>query len=79
MAATQRENGCIRYRFTTDLERPNRFVLTELWESEEHLRAHFIGETFKSFWAELPDGCSVISSTAWEGTLVSYVPPVPDY
>lgn len=39
-AATHRENGCILYRFTTDLDRPSRFILTELWESEEHLKAH---------------------------------------
>ncbi len=43
-AATQQENGGILYRFTTGLDRPNRFILTELWESEDHLKAHFAGE-----------------------------------
>ena len=66
-AATQQENGCILYRFTTDLDRPDRFILTELWESEEHLKAHFVGEAFKTFWAELPGGGRFVSSTAWEG------------
>ena len=76
-AATHRENGCILYRFTTDLDRQNRFILTELWESEEHLKAHFAGEAFKTFWAELPGGGSFVSSTAWEGPLARYVPPTP--
>ena len=76
-AATQQENGCILYRFTTGLDRPNRFILTELWESEEHLKAHFAGEAFKTFWAELPGGGRFVSSTAWEGPLARYVPPTP--
>ena len=76
-AATHREKGCILYRFTTDIDHPARFVLIELWESEEHLRAHFAGEAFKNFWAELPAGGSFVSSTAWEGPLTAYVPPGP--
>jgi quinol monooxygenase YgiN len=76
-AATIQENGCILYRFTTDLDRQNRFVLTELWESEEHLKAHFAGEAFKNFWIELPAGGSFVGTTAWEGPLVPYVPPSP--
>ncbi len=76
-AATHRENGCILYRFTTDLDHPNRFILIELWESEEHLTAHFAGQAFKNFWAELPPGGNLISSTAWEGPLTAYVPPSP--
>jgi quinol monooxygenase YgiN len=43
MAATQTEPGCMLYRFTTDIDRPCRFVLTDLWESEEALTAHFAG------------------------------------
>ncbi len=64
-AATNRENGCILYRFTTDLDHPSRFILTELWESEEHLKAHFAGQAFKNFWAELPP--EVTSSAAQHG------------
>ena len=76
-AATHRENGCIFYRFTADLDHPSRFILTELWESEEHLKAHFAGQAFKNFWVELPPGGNFISSTAWEGPLTAYVPPSP--
>ena len=75
--ATHQEPGCILYRFTTDLDRPDRFVLTELWESEEHLKAHFAREAFKNFWADLPEGGSFVSSSSWEGPLVSYSPPRP--
>jgi quinol monooxygenase YgiN len=75
MAATRQEPGCVIYRFTTDLSHPNRFILTELWESEEHLKAHFAGAAFKTFWSDLPRGGSFVSSTAWEGPLASYTPP----
>lgn len=74
-AATQQEKGCILYRFTTGLDHPNRFILTELWDSEEDLKAHFAGDAFKAFWADLPGGGSFVSSNAWAGPLVSYVPP----
>lgn len=75
--ATRLENGCILYRFTADLDHPGRFILTELWESEEHLKAHFAGTAFQTFWAELPSGTNFVSSTAWEGPLTSYRPPNP--
>jgi quinol monooxygenase YgiN len=76
-AATQQEQGCILCRFTTGLDRPNRFILTELWESEDHLKAHFAGEPFRNFWAELPGGGRLVGSTAWQGPLVPYTPPSP--
>ncbi|HET9079892.1 MAG TPA: antibiotic biosynthesis monooxygenase [Trebonia sp.] len=72
-AATHREDGCILYRLTTDLDRQNRFILTELRESEAHLKAHFAGEAFRNFWAALPQGGNFVSSTAWEGPLAAYV------
>jgi quinol monooxygenase YgiN len=75
--ATHREKGCILYRFTTDIDHPARFVLSELGESEEHLKAHVAGEAFTNFWAELPAGGSFVSSAAWEGPLTAYVPPGP--
>ena len=78
MAATHQEQGCILYRFNTDLDLPNRFVLTELWESEEALKTHFQGKAFKAFWAELPPGGSFVSSTAWQGPLTPYIPPNPN-
>jgi quinol monooxygenase YgiN len=76
-AATRQEKGCVLYRFTTDLDLPDRFILTELWESEEHLTAHFAGAAFRNFWAQLPEGGNFVSSTAWEGPLDSYTPPSP--
>jgi quinol monooxygenase YgiN len=41
MIETQREAGCLHYAFSTDLATPNRFQLSELWESEAALEAHF--------------------------------------
>ena len=76
-AATREEEGCVLYRFSTDVELPDRFVLTELWAGEEDLKAHFAGPAFKTFFAELPQGGSFVSSRAWEGPLASYQPPDP--
>ena len=75
--ATHREEGWIIYRFSTDVESPNRFVLTELWEDEDALKRHFAGQAFKRFFAELPAGGSFVSSRAWEGPLTDYNPPAP--
>lgn len=75
MAETQKEKGCILYRFTIDLDLPHRFSLTELWESEEDLYAHFAGKAFQTFWDELPSGVSTVSITGWQGPLDAYVPP----
>lgn len=75
--ATHQERGWVLYRFSTDIELPNRFVLTELWESEEALKAHFAGQAFRSFFAGLPPGGSFVSSRAWQGPLADYTPPTP--
>ena len=77
MAASRLEKGCVLYRFTADLEFPNHFILTELWENEEDLKAHFLGEPFKNFFVELPSKGRSISYVAWRGPLVSYVLPNP--
>jgi hypothetical protein len=66
-AVTRREEGCVLYRFTSDLDVPQRFILTELWESEDDVKAHFARDAFKNFWAELPPGGNFVSSTAWQG------------
>lgn len=76
-SATHREDGWVLYRFSRDVERPERFVLTELWEDEEALKAHFAGQAFQSFFAELPSGVTFIGNRAWEGPLAGYDPPDP--
>jgi quinol monooxygenase YgiN len=76
-AATHQEIGCVLYRFSTDAELPNRFVLTELWESEADLTAHFAGDAFRRFFSELPAGGGFVSNRAWSGPLIPYSPPDP--
>lgn len=41
MEETAKEDGCITYRFSHDIEYPERFRVYEEWESGEHLKAHF--------------------------------------
>lgn len=40
VTATQAEAGCIDYRFSADLEDPNRLNMVEIWESEAAMDAH---------------------------------------
>jgi quinol monooxygenase YgiN len=41
MTETQKEQGCQHYAFSTDLATPNRFQLSELWDGDAALEAHF--------------------------------------
>jgi quinol monooxygenase YgiN len=37
---TRKEAGCFQYAYARDVATANRFQLSELWQSEEHLAAH---------------------------------------
>ena len=54
IAATEKEAGCIRYRFWADIDDPQTFFIYEEWESEEALTTHFQSEHMAAFQAELP-------------------------
>jgi quinol monooxygenase YgiN len=41
MNETVKEAGCHHYAFSRDLSEPNRFQLSELWEDDASLAAHF--------------------------------------
>jgi quinol monooxygenase YgiN len=41
MDETIKEQGCRHYAYSRDLSTPNRFQLSELWESDAALAAHF--------------------------------------
>ena len=75
MAASQQEKGCVLYRFAADLERPDQFILTELWDNEDSLKAHFTGSAFRDFFAEFPGMGRFVGSNAWQGPLGPYVIP----
>lgn len=76
IVASEREKGCVLYRFTSDIEHALRFNLIEIWKTEEDLKAHFQGDAFKNFFAELPNIGRSVSYLAWQGTLSPYVPPI---
>ena len=42
MAETRKEAGCVSYTFSADFSDPGLFHLFEEWESEDHLKAHFV-------------------------------------
>ena len=41
MNETMKEQGCEHYAYSRDLATPNRFQLSELWEDDAALAAHF--------------------------------------
>ncbi len=41
MNETIKEQGCHHYAYSRDLSTPNRFQLSELWEDDTALAAHF--------------------------------------
>ena len=41
MNETIKEHGCQHYAYSRDLSTPDRFQLSELWEDEASLAAHF--------------------------------------
>lgn len=53
MMETQKEKGCLHYAFSTDLARPNRFQLSEVWDSAASLEAHFQSAHMAAFRAGL--------------------------
>ena len=49
MAETVKEPGCISYVFSPDISDPGLFHLFEVWESQEHLNAHFVTPHIAAF------------------------------
>lgn len=41
MEASRAEDGCIEYNYAEDLLEPGLIRVSEIWESREHLAAHF--------------------------------------
>ncbi len=41
MNETAKEQGCLHYAFSRDLSAPHRFQLSELWDNNDSLAAHF--------------------------------------
>jgi quinol monooxygenase YgiN len=47
--ATRKEEGCLLYAFSADLEDPGLVHIVEKWTSEEALTAHFAEPHMKAF------------------------------
>jgi quinol monooxygenase YgiN len=75
MAASGIEPGCVEYRMTADLVRPDTFYLMELWSDEAAVLAHVRGAVFGRFIAELPAIGGVVRSVAYKGELSPYQVP----
>jgi len=53
MTETHKEKGCHAYVFSADLADPTLVHLFELWESAEHLHAHFVTPHMARFQAAI--------------------------
>lgn len=51
MDASRSEDGCIEYNYAEDLVEPGLIRVSEVWESREHLAAHFKSAHMQS-WIE---------------------------
>lgn len=49
MSETRKEDGCISYTFSADLEEAGRFRIFEEWQTDEALRAHFASQHMARF------------------------------
>ena len=55
MAETMKEEGCVSYDFSADLNDETVFHLFEEWETQEHLEAHFVAPHMAEFRAASAD------------------------
>jgi quinol monooxygenase YgiN len=76
MMDSRQEHGCVLYRFTSHIDCADRVSLIELWETEIDLRAHFQGDAFKHFFAQLPKIGVPVAHMGWKGHLNFYIPPI---
>ena len=54
ITSTRAEAGCIQYNYGEDVLDPGLFRVSELWESREHLTAHFATSHMAQWQAERP-------------------------
>jgi quinol monooxygenase YgiN len=71
---TRTEAGCLSYRFSSDLEDPNRFFIFEEWQSEEQLAAHFQSDHMRVFREKLPTLLAAGASTVKRYAVDSVAP-----
>lgn len=54
-AETNKEDGCVSYVFSADMNDEALFHLFEEWESMEHLQAHFVAPHMAEFQAKVAE------------------------
>jgi quinol monooxygenase YgiN len=52
--ASRKEDGCLRYEFSVDIQDPHRFLVFEQWENQAALDAHSETEHMATFREQLP-------------------------
>jgi quinol monooxygenase YgiN len=55
MEASRAEDGCVEYNYSEDLLEPGLIRVSEVWESREHLAAHFKSAHMQRWIAERAD------------------------
>ncbi|WP_434362313.1 antibiotic biosynthesis monooxygenase [Parasalinivibrio latis] len=53
MAPTRKEPGCIQYDLHKDVEKPGKYIMYEIWESQKAIEQHIASEHVKTFLDEV--------------------------
>ncbi|WP_176509219.1 MULTISPECIES: putative quinol monooxygenase [Pseudomonas] len=57
--ATQSEHGCLHYRLFENMDTQGHWTMLELWQNDDALTQHTIGEAFKNLSAAIDGKASV--------------------
>lgn len=67
MEKTRAEPGCITYTYARDIAAPNRFHLTEIWQSEALMDQHIDASHSSEFVSVLNVSARIVSVKAFAG------------
>lgn len=68
MRISRQEAGCIVYTYGRDLDDPQHFHITELWESQAAMDAHFVQDHAQKATKKILS-IARITGRVWEGDL----------
>lgn len=68
MRISRQEDGCVVYNYGKDLDAPQRYHITEVWESKAAMDIHFACDHAQKATAEILS-IARITGRVWEGDL----------
>ena len=71
--ASRREPGCLRFEVSQQLDKPNVFALSEMYEDRDAVEAHYGSEHFAHWKAAVSDGI-ILHRTSSRGLVINSAP-----